>query len=203
VLPFVLILLFTQNCAAQVVDPVTSAQAPVPGVGHHYIGMGTETVNPADGSVNFDLPIQTPAGRGLSFPFGIHYAEAEPFYLTNGGNGPNIGWLTPAANAQLSPFDLNGWSYQLPNYQAQAFLANTQTETSGCSTYPNCPVNYCWGTQNYSFSGFDGHKHPLAAAYLWVSQNSPQPMLTEVCQTSSYFGLNGGVSSGGGNRGGK
>ena len=203
VLPFVLILLFTQNCAAQVVDPVTSAQAPVPGVGHHYIGMGTETVNPADGSVNFDLPIQTPAGRGLSFPFGIHYAEAEPFYLTNGGNGPNIGWLTPAANAQLSPFDLNGWSYQLPNYQAQAFLANTQTETSGCSTYPNCPVNYCWGTQNYSFSGFDGHKHPLAAAYLWVCQNSPQPMLTEVCQTSSYFGLNGGVSSGGGNRGGK
>jgi hypothetical protein len=50
------------------------AQAPVPGVGHHYIGMGTETVNPADGSVSFDLPIQTPPGRGHSFPFGIHYS---------------------------------------------------------------------------------------------------------------------------------
>src|ERR1039458_3522760 len=69
VLSFVLILLFARNCGGQVVDPVTMAQAPVPGVGHHYIGMGTETVNPADGSVNFDLPILTPAGRGLCFPF--------------------------------------------------------------------------------------------------------------------------------------
>lgn len=110
--------LFSKHSSAQVVDPVTSAQAPVPGVGHHYIGMGTETVNPADGSVNFDLPIQTPGGRGLSFPFGIHYAEGEPFYLTNGGSGSTFGWTTPAASAQLSPFDLNGWSYQLPNYQA-------------------------------------------------------------------------------------
>jgi hypothetical protein len=69
-----LILLFSKECIAQVVDPVTMAQAPVPGVGHHYIGMGTETVNPADGSVSFDLPIQTPPGRGHSFPFGIHYS---------------------------------------------------------------------------------------------------------------------------------
>jgi RHS repeat-associated protein len=191
--------LFSKNSCAQVVDPVTTAQAPVPGVGHHYIGMGTETVNPADGSVNFDLPIQTPAGRGLSFPFGIHYAEAEPFYLSNNAYGPNFGWVTPTTAGNLAPFDLNGWSYQLPNYQAQAFLANTQTESSGCSSYPNCPVNYCWGTQNYSFSGFDGHKHPLAMAYLWVSQNSPQPMLTSVCDSSSYTGLNGGVSSGGDN----
>jgi YD repeat-containing protein len=189
---------FARDCDAQVVDPVTAAQAPVPGVGHHYIGMGSETVNPADGSVNFDLPIQTPAGRGLSFPFGIHYAEAEPFYLTNGGSGPMFGWTTPAGNAQLSPFDLNGWSYQLPNYQAQAFLANSQPESSGCN-YPNCSYNYCWGTQNYNFSGFDGHKHTLAAAYLWVGQNSAQPQLTTVCQTSSYSGLNGGVSFGGDN----
>jgi hypothetical protein len=154
---FALILLFSKSCIGQVVDPVTMAQAPVPGVGHHYIGMGTETVNPADGSVSFDLPIQTPPGRGLSFPFGIHYSEGEPFYLTNANYGSSFGWTTPAASGQLSPFDLNGWSYQLPNYQAQAFLANTQTESSGCSSYPNCPVNYCWGTQNYSFSGFDGH----------------------------------------------
>jgi hypothetical protein len=48
VLSFLLVLFFARNCGAQVVDPVTSAQAPVPGVGHDYIGMGTETVNPAD-----------------------------------------------------------------------------------------------------------------------------------------------------------
>ena len=58
----------------QISDPVTAAQAPVPGVGHHYVGIGAETVNPVDGSVSFDLPIQTPPGREFSFPFGIpHY----------------------------------------------------------------------------------------------------------------------------------
>jgi len=156
VLSFLLVLFCARNCGAQVVDPVTSAQAPVPGVGHHYIGMGTETVNPADGSVNFDLPIQTPTGRGLSFPFGIHYAEAEPFFLSNNASGPSFGWTTPAANAQLSPFDLNGWSYELPNYQAQAFLANTQTESSGCSDYPNwrvAPVSAIFPNQDEGAPG--------------------------------------------------
>jgi len=61
-----LFLLLPGFCGAQVVDPVTAAQAPVPGAGHHYVGIGSETVNPADGSVTFELPIGTPAGRELS-----------------------------------------------------------------------------------------------------------------------------------------
>src|SRR5450756_2051667 len=69
------LVVFSGDCQAQVTDSVTAAQAPIPGAGHHYIGMGAETVNPSDGSVSFDLPIQTPAGRGLSFPFGIRYNE--------------------------------------------------------------------------------------------------------------------------------
>jgi len=56
------------SLCAQVPDPLVATQAPVAGAGHHYIGTGAETVNPADGSLTFDLPIQTPAGRALSFP---------------------------------------------------------------------------------------------------------------------------------------
>src|SRR5438128_1864695 len=73
---FALILCTTKTLLAQIVDPVTAAQAPVPGVGHHYIGVGSETVNPADGSLTFDLPIQVPAGRQLNVPFGIHFSFA-------------------------------------------------------------------------------------------------------------------------------
>jgi hypothetical protein len=62
-------LMLSSILAAQVPDPVSAAQVPQ-GDGHHYIGMGAETVNPADGSVSFDLPIQLPAGRGISMPFG-------------------------------------------------------------------------------------------------------------------------------------
>jgi hypothetical protein len=67
---------------AQVPDPVIAAQTPIPGSGHHYIGIGAETVNPADGSLSFDLPIQPPPGRQLSLPFGIHYRSSEQFSLS-------------------------------------------------------------------------------------------------------------------------
>jgi hypothetical protein len=55
--------LVATDLCAQVPDPLVANQAPVAGVGHHYIGIGAETVNPADGSLTFDLPIMTPDGR--------------------------------------------------------------------------------------------------------------------------------------------
>jgi hypothetical protein len=77
------LLLFLSGAAnAQVPDPVQSALAPIPGSAHHYIGVGGETVNPADGSVTFDLPIELPNGRGLTMPFGIKYSGPEDRYLT-------------------------------------------------------------------------------------------------------------------------
>jgi hypothetical protein len=63
----------SSESVAQVPDPVMAAQAPVSGSGHNYIGLATETVNPADGSLTFDLPLPLPPGRGISLPFSIHY----------------------------------------------------------------------------------------------------------------------------------
>jgi hypothetical protein len=62
---------------AQVSSPAVAAQAPIPGSGHHYIGIGAETVNPADGSLSFQLPIQPPPGRQLSMPFAISYSGSS------------------------------------------------------------------------------------------------------------------------------
>jgi hypothetical protein len=102
---------------AQIPDPVAAAQVPMPGVGHQYIGLGAETVNPADGSLSFDLPLQPPPGRQLSFPFGIHYNASERFTPTSSGASPSIPWeLYPSP-----PFQINGWSYQLPAYTAQIY----------------------------------------------------------------------------------
>jgi hypothetical protein len=65
---------------AQVPDLAVANAAPIPGAGHHYIGMGVETVSPADGLLSFDLPVQTPAGRQLSLPFSFRYSSSEPYY---------------------------------------------------------------------------------------------------------------------------
>ena len=115
-----LVLLFSSlsaaNSRAQAGDPVAAAQVPVPGVGHHYIGIGVETVNPADGSLTFDLPIKTPPGRMLNFPFGIHYSSSEM-----SGLGTQGSWSPQSA----PPDDLNGWTYGLPTYLATATVTGS------------------------------------------------------------------------------
>ncbi|HKW65092.1 MAG TPA: hypothetical protein VJN89_21230 [Candidatus Acidoferrum sp.] len=100
---------------AQVPDPTIAAQAPQPGVGHHYIGNGTETVNPADGSLSFDLPLQPPAGRGLSASFGIRFSGTEQFYLSNRTTAnQNLVWTANWDPAGQAPWQVGAWSYDLP-----------------------------------------------------------------------------------------
>lgn len=190
---------------AQVIDPVVAAQAPVPGAGHHYIGMGAETVNPADGSLTFDLPIQTPAGRGLSFPFGIHYNSSEPFTIPLSPTGA-VNWFAPnPAMGQAPPFALGGWSYKLPTYMAQTFLDHSHAAYSGCGDPDGnpCPghnTDYCWSTQNYNFRGFDGRQYGLDAHFSWADPNNPDPQAG--CSTGAYSqGGDGGVAVSMGNSG--
>lgn len=188
-----------RHCAAQGIDPVTAAQQPIPGAGHHYIGVGTETVNPADGSVTFELPIQTPQGRELSFPFAIRYSSSAPFFIAGSlGSG---GWTTPIANGTPAPFDLNGWSYDLPHYTSQVFVYSSHPQMSGCSTYPNCPADYCWSTSNMSFSAFDGQSHPLQLFYQWPDPSNPDPPTIQGAQCGSGPGGTNLSGAGGGDYG--
>ena len=100
---------------AQVSDPVVSAQAPIPGSDHHYIGIGSETVNPADGSLSFDLPLPLPTGRALSMPFGISYISTDQFHpYANGlfsGSSFVVAWqANPPQPSYQSPLEQGGWS---------------------------------------------------------------------------------------------
>ena len=95
---------------AQVPDPVVAASTPTPGSGHNYIGLANETVNPADGSLTFDLPMPLPPGRGISLPFSIHYDSGLMYYLSPYNDltstFPALNWtLTPGSSAPFSiPF---------------------------------------------------------------------------------------------------
>ncbi len=53
------------------VDDTTST--PIPGAGHDYIHLLSETVNPANGSVSLRIQFPTAAGRGIALPFSIGY----------------------------------------------------------------------------------------------------------------------------------
>ena len=92
----VTLLLAVPSALAQIPDPVAAVEVPTPGSDHNFIGSATETVNPADGSLNFDLPLPTPPGRGISFPLSIHYNSGLQYYLTGDSNSgstfPALNW---------------------------------------------------------------------------------------------------------------
>jgi len=166
---------------AQVPDPVAASQVPIPGVGHHYIGIGAETVNPADGSLSFDLPLQPPPGRGLSFPFGIHYNASERF--SPSGTGPGVLWVQFPA----PPFQLNGWNYQLPVYTASVYKA-----VYGIDPLQN--TLYCDYTHNYVFRGFDGIQRSLGVNANWP-EGSTQYNCTANSNSTFVDGFVSGLTS--------
>ncbi len=165
---------------AQVPDPLLATQAPVAGAGHHYIGIGAETVNPADGSLSFDLPIKTPDGRELSFPFGIRYSTSEEFYLGN-MNSQYYTWYSHVPNLENSsgvqigvngaqaPNQVGAWSYDLPLVTTESLMdrqgqMQAEGQQGSCGEGP-CPFYpwYCDAWDNFVFRGLDGEQsRPVA-----------------------------------------
>lgn len=145
----------------QVPDPLVAAQAPQPGSEHSYIGMGAETVNPADGQVSFDLPIHTPAGRQLSFPFGIRYSTAEDWHLAiPGGSVSGTFQWAPQPNAGNVTY---GWSYDLP-YLTGKTLAQQMWYTTINGNPPQFVQHQCDAASDFIFRGFDGRQYILNLA---------------------------------------
>jgi hypothetical protein len=58
---------------AQIANVTDSTSTPVPGLGHDYIHMLAETVNPANGSVSLRIHVPLPPGRNLTLPFAFAY----------------------------------------------------------------------------------------------------------------------------------
>jgi hypothetical protein len=135
-----------------------AASVPVPGSGHHYIGIGAETVNPADGSLTFDLPIQPPPGRQLSFPFGIHY-NSEMFYISGFQNGSPT---YPALNWGPIPGASN-WNYNLPFLTFQATARGFSSASGQGQTFI---YHQCDSTNSFIFRGLDGIQYSIWGARL-------------------------------------
>jgi RHS repeat-associated protein len=145
------LLVIAPAAQGQVTAPSDFVQAPIPGAGHDYINLLSETVNPADGSVNLDFKLPTPEGRGVSFPFSLTYNSGSllhfaNFALNQSGFVPNTPWSS-------------AWSTSLP------YLSFTNT-TIG--------IPYgsgdCYYSTGYEFYDLDRRAHNL-----YMSVDSPSP----------------------------
>jgi hypothetical protein len=111
------IVLFARMAYGQITNVTDDQSAPTPGVGHDYVKMLTETVNPANGSVSLRIQVPMPPGRKLAIPFAFTYDS-------NGVNHPASGApaiVTWASN--LGYLSQGGWGYSVPMISLEQFTA--------------------------------------------------------------------------------
>jgi YD repeat-containing protein len=150
----VLFFCFTaQSSKAQATSVADDTAPPIPGAGHDYIHLLSETVNPANGSVNLNIAVPTPKSRGLSLPFAITYSS--------GGAGHPI----PNGYAS-SMFGKGGWGTTLPLLSSTnstvVFPNNVPEEGDSGET--------CYFSTGYVFYDPSGASHNLNLAAM-----SPPP----------------------------
>jgi|SRR5579859_875753 len=129
---FVLVNAFT--CWGQIQSPTYDQMPPVPGVGHDYIKLLNETVQPATGAVSIRIGVPMPPGRGITVPFAFGYDSSSAH--SGVGYGGNFGW---------------GWNYTIP----------TLYETTQNSVGPAPNNIVCHWFSNYLFTDMQGTTHAL------------------------------------------
>jgi RHS repeat-associated protein len=136
------ILLFLNSpLRAQITSVSNSTSTPTQGVGHDYIKLLNETVNPANGSVSLRIQVPIPPGRRLTVPFSFNYDSNGQTTPQGDGNGG----ATLAGTSQY--LMQSGWSYGLP------LASNTQVSKK-VTGFPTC-----YATTGYTFQDSSGSRY--------------------------------------------
>jgi hypothetical protein len=157
-----ILLLISPLVYAQISNVGDDSSTPIPGGGHDYIHMHSETVNPANGSVSLRIQVPVPKDRQITIPFSFSYDSNGVNHVTSFTAG-SAGW-----GNNTTYLSQGGWSYSVP-------LLNVHSWTvAGNPTPPS--TGSCAFTSNYIFQDAGGGRHDLglgAASYeSGTSQNT-------------------------------
>src|SRR6266851_4630472 len=140
------------------IDDTTAT--PAQGVGHDYIKLLSETVNPANGSVSLRIQVPFPKGRGFTLPFSFAYDSNGVHHIADGTSGQTAAWWS-----NDGPFSGSGWSDSIP------LASNNQWSVVNTS---NGVVEYCWFSAGYMFYDPTGGRDSLGL-YDTVDQPTGTP----------------------------
>ena len=144
------------NCWAQMTAVTNSTSTPIPGVGHDYIKMLSETVNPANGSVSVRLQVPIPPGRGITIPFFFAYDSNGVHFPISATGEPGVGaygtvYVSPSSQVPTA----GGWSYSVPMLSYDSLY----------QSIPN-PQNCTYtATAGYVFQDATGSRHSLGISH--------------------------------------
>jgi RHS repeat-associated protein len=138
--------IFIPIAHAQLVGDSALTSPPTPGDGHEYLQMMGETVNPANGSVNFRLKFPVPRGRGLTLPFAVVY-DSNALGLAPSSSPGFLTWTYGNTGA----LSTESWSSTVPLLSDTGIVF--QSEQQGQPA--------CYGATNYTFRDAMGGSHSL------------------------------------------
>ena len=152
---------------AQITNVTNDTSTPIPGAGHDYVKLLSETVNPANGSVSIRIQVPVPEGRGITIPFSFAYDSNGVQHLAMTSNA--LWWETNG-----SFMSNGGWSYAVPML----------TFSPGSTTYtvPGPPPQsqiVCGYTSDFVFQNPSGERHGL---YIATVNGADHPK----CDSSPY-----------------
>jgi RHS repeat-associated protein len=127
----------------QITNVAADQQTPTPGVGHDYIQMLSETVDPSMGALSIRINVPTPKGRGPTLPFAFSYDSNGASYPRSDPTGV-VRWVN---NSGL--LSQGGWAYSIPK---RSYVDGVTNDGFG---------DRCNWTSNYMFQDPSGGRHAL------------------------------------------
>lgn len=132
---------------AQITNVTSDQQTPTHGVGHDYIQMLSETVDPSTGALSIRISVPIPKARGFTLPFAFTYDSNNRYPMSL--RGGSVGWNSTGDRSQYGTWSQDGWGYSIPfmSYHRDA----TNDRLNGI----------CDWTSNYAFQDPSGGRHAL------------------------------------------
>ena len=137
---------------AQMTAVTNSTSTPIPGAGHDYIKMLSETVDPANGSVSLRLQVPVPPARGLTMPFSFAY-DSNGVHFPVGTTPGQADYGTVAVYGSAPA--IGGWSYSTPMLTYDSLLYKVTNQLT--CTYT--------ATAGYVFQDSSGGRHSLRLSH--------------------------------------
>jgi RHS repeat-associated protein len=172
-------------------QPASAANStPIPGSGHDYIHLLSETVDPASGSVNLHIDFGAPKGRGIILPATYNYASSNLYSITQDAITQVIQFEQPGLIGQ-NDFSAAG-SFPVATWSESAYQIPPTTEGTGGTqiTYPYC--NYA---NSFTFKDSAGASHNLNLSVTATAVNGPQGTQNNCGNGATASGTDGQVTA--------
>lgn len=158
---------YSQIQTGQPADAATAT--PIPGSGHDYLHLLSETVDPLSGSVDIQINFGAPKGRGITIPAVYHYNTGSVFVITQDSITQQVEFEMPY-NIGTNTFSAGGL-FPVATWAESSVQAPPTIEGTGGTTIYQPVCNYA---TSFTFRDMAGVNHNLSLTVVGYANNAPQ-----------------------------